>query len=515
MARFATEPITDAELQKAIKIVISSHLAKLKTMEGQAADLAHSLILTGDPNFGDTYLANIRKVRPEDIRRAAQRYLTDNNLTITSLNPADAESKTEQATLVGTDVRIEKIELPNGLRLLVREDPKLPFVDIRSFFKGGVIAETDDDNGITKLTARMLIKGTKSRTADQVSESIESVGGAISYFSGNNSFGVSTHSMSDDLDLALDLLADVLQNPSFPADLLARERSVQLAEIKAEQDQILRAGQQLLRETMFARHPYRLNPLGTAESVARLGAAELAAFHRRYVVPNNMVLAVFGNVKADDIRQKVAARFGAMQKTDVEFPKTDDGRIATAIRQEAEKPKEQAVLLIGYNSPAIFSNDRFPVEVLDEIFSGMGSRLFLRLRDELGLCYYCGAFQLVGIEPGFFAFYVGTAPQQAADCEKEILAEVERLQRDGVTDAELERAKNSIIGQRKVRMQDNGDLAMSIGLDEINGLGWDFFRGIDQKYRAVTGADIKRVAAQYLGAPGRATIVVKPLSKEK
>lgn len=515
MARFATEPITDAELQKAIKIVISSHLAKLKTMEGQAADLAHSLILTGDPNFGDTYLANIRKVRPEDIRRAAQRYLTDNNLTITSLNPADAESKTEQATLVGTDVRIEKIELPNGLRLLVREDPKLPFVDIRSFFKGGVIAETDDDNGITKLTARMLIKGTKSRTADQVSESIESVGGAISYFSGNNSFGVSTHSMSDDLDLALDLLADVLQNPSFPADLLARERSVQLAEIKAEQDQILRAGQQLLRETMFARHPYRLNPLGTAESVARLGAAELAAFHRRYVVPNNMVLAVFGNVKADDIRQKVAARFGAMQKTDVEFPKTDDGRIATAIRQEAEKPKEQAVLLIGYNSPAIFSNDRFPVEVLDEIFSGMGSRLFLRLRDELGLCYYCGAFQLVGIEPGFFAFYVGTAPQQAADCEKEILAEVERLQRDGVTDAELERAKNSIIGQRKVRMQDNGDLAMSIGLDEINGLGWDFFRTIDQKYRAVTGADIKRVAAQYLGAPGRATIVVKPLSKEK
>jgi len=296
--------------------------------------------------------------------------------------------------------------------------------------------------------------------------------------------------------------------------MLERERKVQLAEIKAEQDQIVRVGQQLLREAMFPKHPYRLNILGKPKSVAELTAADLAAFHKRYVAPNNMVLAVFGNVKIADIRKKVEARFGAMKKKAVEFRKTNPDRISTFIRKEAAKQKEQAVLLVGYNSADMFSSDRFPLEVLDEIFSGMGSRMFLRLRDELGLCYYCGAFQQLGLDPGYFAFYVGTTPKQVADCEKELLGEVARLQRDGVTPEELERAKNSIVGQRKVRMQDNADLAMTIGLDELNGLGCDYFKTVDQKYRAVTGNDIKRVAAKYLGAPGRAIIVVKPAAKQ-
>jgi len=515
MGRFANEPVTDAEFNKAIKMVVAGHLEKLKTMEGQASDLAHNFILTGDPNFGDTYLANVRKVRPEDLRRVAKFYLTDNNLTITSLDPLGSGTKPEQKADAATGIRVEKIELANGLRLLVREDAKLPLVDVRALCKGGVIAETAADNGITKLTARMLLKGTKERTADKISESIEAVGGAISYFSGNNSFGVTTHTMSDDLDLALDLLADVLQNPSFPADMLERERKVQLAELKAEQDQILRVGQQTLRETMFPQHPYRLNVLGSPGSVAKITAADLAAFHRRYVAPNNIVLTVFGNVKADDIRKRIEARFGAMKRQDIVFPKTSAERIATAVHREVNKQKEQAVLLIGYNSVDMFDKDRFVLELLDEVYSGMGSRIFLRLRDELGLCYYCGAFQQLGLDPGCFAFYVGTTPQQVAQCEKELLAEVERLQRDSVAADELERAKNSVIGQRKVKMQDNADLSMVIGLDELNGLGCDYFQTIDQKYRAVTTDDIKRVAAKYLGGGGRAIVVVKPATKEK
>ncbi len=513
MTRFAHEPVTDAEFRKAIKTVISNHYEKLKTMEGQASDLAHNFILTGDPNFGDIYLDNIRKVRPEDIRRVAQLYLTDNNLTITSLNPPGTVAKTATTGQAATGIQIQKIQLPNGLRLLVREDPKLPFVDVRVLFRGGVIAETAADNGITKLTARMLLKGTATRTADQISESIESVGGDISYIAGNNSFGLMTHTMSDDLDLALDILADVLQNPTFPADLLEKERKVQLAEIKAEQDQIVRAGQQALREAMFTTHPYRLNPLGTPDTVARLTAADLASFHRRYIVPNNMVITVFGNVKTDDIRQKIEKRFGTMKNQEPAFPKTVPERLAAAVQRDVIKPKEQAVLLIGYPGSDLYSPDRFALELLDEIYSGMGSRLFLRLRDELGLCYYCGASQLLGLDTGYFAFYVGTTPQQVADCQKEILAEIERLQRDGVTEAELERAKNAVIGQRKVKMQDNADLSMTVGLDELYGLGATFFQTIDEKYRAVTVADIKRVAAKYLAGPGRAIIIVRPPTK--
>jgi zinc protease len=512
--RFVDQPVADGEWRKGLKVAVSQHLEKFKTMDGQASDLASSEILAGDPNFSDVYLENLRKVTPQDIRRVAQKYFSDNNLTVSTLDPSGTAAKHEQAAPAAVEIAIQKFELPNGMRLLVREDPKLPFVDFRALLKGGVIAETGEDNGITKLMSRMLLKGTITRTADEIATSIESVGGEINYFSGNNSFGVSAHVMDDDFDLALDLLADVLQNPTFPGDMLTRERGVQMAEIKAEQDQILRYGQQLLREAMFARHPYRLNVPGKLDSVSKLTREQLAEFHKRFVVPNNIVFTVFGNVRADEVRRKVEAKFGQMQPTKLEFPRTGPERIVGSTLAEEHKPKEQAVVLIGFAGTDIFNKDRFTLELIDEAYSGQGSRVFMRIRDELGLAYYVGAYQLLGLDPGYFAFYVGTTPQKAEECEKEIFAELNKLEKDGLTEAELERAKNSLIGQRKVHMQDNADLSMTVGLDESYGLGYNFFQTIDAKYRAVTIADVKRAANKYFANQPHAVIIVRPSHKD-
>ena len=143
----------------------------------------------------------------------------------------------------------------------------------------------------------------------------------------------------------------------------------------------------------------------------------------------------------------------------------------------------------------------------------MGSRLFTRLRDELSLCYYCGAFQLAGIEPGFFAFYVGTTAPKVELCEKEIFAELTKLKTTGLTADELERAKAGIIGQRKVALQDNGGLAMTVGLDELYGLGYKNFQTADEKYRSVTPADIQRVVERYFSDKPSAIAVVHPVTK--
>ena len=289
---------------------------------------------------------------------------------------------------------------------------------------------------------------------------------------------------------------------------------MQVAEFKQEQDQILRKGQQALRETLFARHPYRLNILGKPETVAKLTRADLVDFHRRYVVPNNMVLAAFGNVKADVVLEKVQAKFGGMKSVSLEFPPTSPERLTADARKIEKVPKQQAVLLIGYSGVDIFSKDRFAMELLNEAYSGLGSRVFQRIRDELGLCYYVGASQLIGLEPGYFAFYVGTNPQNVGRCEKEIFAEVDRLKANGLSEEELARAKNSLIGQRRVRMQDNSELGMMVGLDELTGLGYDYFKTVDDKYQAVTLEDIKRVANQYFNGTRHAVVVETP-SEEK
>lgn len=506
--------ISDEELQKAIKISVAQRVEKLKTMAGQASDIAHNEILVSNPNFSETYLANLRQVTRADVQRVARQYLADNNQTITSLNPVGSLAKVTEAAAVTTEIKVHKIDLPNGLRLLVREDPKLPWVDIQALLKGGVIAETEQNNGVTKLMARTLLKGTRTRSAEQIADAIESVGGEISYTAGNNSFAVSGHALSEDIDLALDLVANVLQNPTFPADMLERERETQLAEIKAEQDQILRSAQQLLREAMYTKHPYRLNVSGKAGTVAKLTRADLLDFHRRFVVPNNMVVAIFGNVKAEDVRKKVEARFGTMKSVKLEFPHSGPETLAKSARTEVAKPKEQAVLLLGYSGTDIFNPDRYALELLDTAYSGQGSRLFRRIRDELGLCYYVGAYQLLGLEPGYFVLYVGTTADKAATCETEFFAELDKLKADGLSEEELNRAKASVIGQRKVAMQDNGQLAMQVGLDELYGLGYDYFKTADDRYRAVTMDDIKRVAGKYFADKPHAVVLVKPETKQ-
>jgi zinc protease len=514
MKRFINEPITDAELQRAIKATLAGHVSRLKTMSGQASDLASNEILAGNPNFSETYVSQIAKVRAEDLRRVAEKYFKDENLTIVTLNPLGTAPLAATATNVTGAVQVQKFELANGLRLLVREDHKLPLVEFRVLCQGGVFAETATDSGVTKLMARTLLKGTTSRSAEKIAEALENVGGSINYFAGNNSFGLSANAMRPDFDLALEVLADVCVNPEFPVDKLERERQSQLAEIKAEDDQIMRVAQQLLREAMFRQHPYRLNTLGTADSVAKLTRADLQQSHRRYLVPNNMVVCVFGDVDAEAVKKAVEAKFGALKPGTPEF-KAAPERLDKSVRSEVTRPKEQAVLLLGYSGTDIRSPDRFAMELLDNAYSGMGSRVFQRLRDELGLCYYVGAQQLLGLQPGFLMFYIGTTGENVATCEKEFGAELAKLKAEGLTAQELENAKNNIIGQRKVGMQDNGQFAMTVGLDELYGLGYDFWRTQDEKYRAVTTDDIKQVAAKYLGDKPSATIIVKPSPKEK
>ena len=196
------------------------------------------------------------------------------------------------------DSPIQKFELPNGLRVLVKENHRLPFVEFRTAFQGGVLAETAENNGVTQLLAKMLLKGTTRRSAEQIATEIESVGGHIDSYGGNNSFGVNAEVLSSDFATGLDLLADVLLNPTFPADALEREREVQIASISEQKDNLLKSASNAMRRALFGNTGYGLDTLGTEGSVARLQAAALKSFHQKLVAPNNCVLAIYGDVKA-------------------------------------------------------------------------------------------------------------------------------------------------------------------------------------------------------------------------
>lgn len=507
-----TALVAPEELSKAVKQFIAATLATRKTMQGQAQDLGANWLAANDLNFSERYLAAVKSATPADLRRVARTWLVAENRTLYALLPAGTAPKQALASESLEEHPVQRFELANGLRLLLKEDHRLPFVEFRAAFQGGLLAETAANNGLTQLTGKLLLKGTRSRTAEEIAVAIESVGGSLDSYGGNNSFGLNAEVLSSDFALGLELVSDVLLNPIFPPPALEREREVQLAGIRAQKDHLLQSASQAMRRALFGEAGYGLDALGSEASVAKLQVADLEAFHRQFAVPNNCVLAIYGDIEPPAARAAVEQAFAGwrpvsgmgMLATDCP-PALDRLKRVTEIRD-----KKQAVLVIGFHGTSLHDPDRYPLELLQEACSDLGSRLFLRIREKLGLAYYVGAQNLVGLAPGYFALYAGTAPEKLELVEREMLAEAELLRAEGLTGEELERAKAKVIGQKKIARQDLGSLALTTALDELYGLGYAHAGTEDALYQAVTLDQVKSVARKYLKPDALVIAVVKP-----
>jgi zinc protease len=299
---------------------------------------------------------------------------------------------------------------------------------------------------------------------------------------------------------------------------LEREKEIQIAGIRARKDELLKSASLAMRRTLFGDTGYGLDSLGSEETVGKISVADLKSFHQKLTTPDNCVLAIYGDVKTVEVRAAVekalanwkksgAAGVFASRLTDNIAPLTAPKRV------EETRDKKQAVLVIGFPGTTMASEDKYALDLLQECCSDLGSRLFLRIREQLGLAYYVGAQNFAGVAPGYFAFYTGTEPAKAAQVEKELLAEAELLRTDGLTAEELKRAKAKIIGQKKIARADLGNLATTSALDELYGLGWQRADLDDVKYEAVTLEQVKAAAQKYLKADAFVVSIVRPDEK--
>jgi len=503
--------VTADELMKAKKMSLSHHLDALTTMRGQASDLGSNWLLTRNLSFSRDYLTAVQKVTLDDIRRVAARYLVDQNLTVTSLNPKGSLGAKQEVSKPATVTEIQKFELSNGLRLLVREDLRLPLVSMSAVFRSGLLAETPEINGITRLTARVLLKGTKTRTAEQIANQIEAIGGSISSDAGNNSMSVSVHLMKPDLKAGVDLLADVLLNANFPEKAVAREKEVQIAGVKQEEEQLTTVARNILRQALFTDHPYALRSNGSPESLQRLTQKDLLQFRDRYLVAKNGVISVFGNVNAAEVKQLFERALGAMKPGSLALTNARPPAPITKTEiVESNKEKAQGVIMVGYRGVDMFDKDRYPLELIDEASSDLGSRFFIRIREQMGLAYYVGASQMQGLVPGLFAFYLGTDPQKIEPVKTALLEEIRKLASEGLTQEEVTRAKKKLIGQHQIAMQSNDSFGYQCALDELYGLGFDYYKKLEQDVEAVSMDEIKRVAAKYFRDQPYVLATVRP-----
>jgi zinc protease len=513
VTRYRDRLASDTEVAKARKSILADQLNNLSTARGRASDIGGSWLLARNPDLGSEYLEHIGRVEAADLQRVARRYLTGSKATVTSLNPKGSLARASKEAPAAGARHIEKFTLPNGLRVLVCADRKLPLVNLVAVFRGGLLAETAATNGVTALAARTLIKGTTRRSAEQLNDEIEAVGGQIRADSGNNSFSVSVEVMKPDLHLGMDILSDVLMHAAFPGEEIVREKEDQVASIKAEDEQITTVAKHAMRRAVFGDHPYGLRSSGTEESVEALTRDQLLTFRDECVTARNGVLAVFGDVSVEEVRSMAGEMFGGLREGRLLM--TDPPvapPLAAAVEVVANEPKQQAVLMAGFRGADALSPDRVALELIDTASSDMASRFFHRIREELGLAYFVGASQMMGFAPGIFTFYLGTDPAKVDLVRKNFDEEIAALASDGLTEAELVRAKKKLIGSEAIRNQSLEAFAHVVAVDELYGLGAEHYAQRMAEINAVTLEQVRAVARRYFHEPSRATVLVTPAS---
>lgn len=490
--------ISEAELSKTIKQFTSATLAARKTMQGQAQDLGSAWMAARDLNFSDRYLKEVQSLTPDQVLEAAKRYLVSDNRTLFALLPEGCTPKKSSRTSSLRKSEIERWEPGNGMRVLFMDDKRLPFVEIRSVFYGGVLEETPENSGITQWMGQGLLKGTAHRTAAQLMESVESVGGSIETYAGNNSFGLNIEILNQDAVFGMETLQDILRHTTFPDQEMERERQVQLAGIRSQKDHLLSRCFRIMRRGLFGETQYGLSNSGEESSVQSLTLDHVHSCYKKLVIPSNQVTAVFGDIDVNQMKDSLLKWWEDAPDTDpIRLPARQAGTDRHQQEVSEKCDKKQAVVVFGFKGTTFFDEDRYALDLIQETCSDLGSRLFMRIRDKLGLAYYVGAQHMPGLVPGFFGFYAGTSPEHVEQVKAEFLAQFEKIKTEGITQKELDRSKAKLLGQKQIAQQDLGNLAMNTALDELYGLGYENHLSEDKAIQKVTLDDIQKAAQTY------------------
>jgi zinc protease len=346
----------------------------------------------------------------------------------------------------------------------------------------------------------LLTKGTKTRSKYQIAREMEEIGGTIESSSGRNTYFVSVSVLKEDFEKGLEILSDVLMNPSFPEEEMEKQREDTLLAIKRIDESWEREVTRLFRQHFFIDHPYRNDLVGTEESVNRFTREDIVNFYRRLVMPNNMVLAVFGDIDMERVTQGVKQRFGHLKRRDLIHPrlKEETSTIVQDRRMEKMNDKSSAAIFVGFNGMTFFDADRPVLDVIDAILSGIGypsGWLHEALRGgDRSLVYYVHAYPHYGIDGGYFGIITQTTMANYQEVLSIISEKVKKIQGEPVTDEELELAKQMVITMHDLGLETNASQAFSAAVSEVVGLGYDWDKRYRDLIRGVSADDIQRVA---------------------
>jgi predicted Zn-dependent peptidase len=399
--------------------------------------------------------------------------------------------------------------LDNGLRLITERMPQVRSVTIGVWLMRGSRHEADARSGIAHFVEHMLFKGTDSRSAEDIAQAIDSIGGQLDAFTAKEYASYYIKVLDEHLPLAVDLLADIVLRPAFPADEVDREKKVILEEIKMVEDTPDDLVHELFTQHFWEGHPLGRPILGSKETVESFTAESLREYFRDAYVAPNMIVSAAGNLAHEQLRDLVSAAFGAVSSDGEAFSQAAPRVVPQVITRTKEL--EQSHVCLGTDSYPQSHEDRYVSYILNTILGGsMSSRLFQNVREKRGLAYSVFSGLSAYRDAGNITIYAGCSNEAVSEVIDLCVDELRQLKRDRVPESELRRAKDHLKGSLMLSLENTASRMSHLARQEIY---FDRHFGLDETLagvQRVTVEDVRRVAADLFSNGSLAATVLGP-----
>jgi len=471
-------------------------------------------VVTSGWNFLETYIDELEKVTPKRVQTVASKYLSDPKYIATVVKPKKENPSGEKES----SSNIYKKEIfPNGLTVIVKSNPDSKVLGINILGKNRSAMEPEGRTGIADFTNRMLLKGTVSRSAEQIAEDLASIGAEITlvdnpwipyddvYTTHSFTF-IKFQTIDEYTDKGIELLSDLVVNSNFPEEEIAKTKQEMMSILGRGKGSTRQTCRNLFYATLFIDHPYGKPIMGDGPSVGSITRDGLIEFHKKFYSPDNMIITVCTNMLPDQMMGKIKNAFGNMPR--VAFPEPQipaPNPLSSPLKAHQEMEKEQIYIYLGQPMPGIQSPDAPALDLMNSILS---SRLGLNLREVKGLAYSVGSSIRFDRDFGWFIASIGTRPQNYQEALDGILGEMKKIRQEEVTPEELEKAKNGIWGRMLFYRLSRINQAYFMGVNEFKGAGYDYDDKYIESLRKVTIDQVKQAAEKYLDTDNYVLAVV-------
>lgn len=537
--RFQSELVTDDEIKRIMTNIESERLYATQTADSMAGRLGFLKFSLEDLNYDQLYLEQVRAVDAEQLQRVAKTYFQFSRMSVVTMIPKTEKfesipelKKIAQKILpdIGplkdetfrhpkkktkkTDLPFETITSQSGIRILYRENPASHLSCIYAGALGGVRLELPHW-GASHLLAGTWNKGTTTHSAQEISAIVEGSAASLEGFSGRNTIGLQLTALTRDWHHLSHLFGEVLIQPTFPADEIQHSRRVTEEAIRSIEDHSSQLCSQLFMETLFEKHPYGKRTLGSLESIQSIDATVLQTLHSNWVQPKNLVLAVSGSARpqqiaafADHLDMLFAQKHKQTWKHFSPENPTEESDLKAPRWVEKNLGREQIHIIIGGLGMRMSSEDKYAFRLLQNILGGQSGRLFIELREKKSLAYTVAPLSMEGIERGYVGTYIGCSPNKKDEAIQGIRKVLEDFAKKGPTASEMKRCQEYYLGRRAMDLQSDSSMASYLGLEALYSIPILSEAEIEKKVRTISAKKIQEVCRKYLVEPHMVTAIV-------